>query len=386
MHESLTSCPGCQSEELSPAAIWKDQPTVLNYVYHTASSAEGVARRDMTLRQCTKCALIFNASLDASLTPYDEGYDNRQSTSPTFLAMMKDSAQNLTDRYSLHRSRIVEVGCGKGDFLRLICGLSDSSGIGFDTSCEPNDQSSESLTFIRRYASPADITRPVDAILCRHVVEHVSAIGPFMQLLANMAQAGDSRVVYIETPSWEWIVSQGAFWDIFYEHCNYFSLPTLRYLAELAGMEVMNQGVTFGGQYQTLELQCAANRHAPLTPPGVAEDLVLSAFATSVEKHRAQMKAMLVSSGADRGWAIWGAGAKGVALANTFRDLPPSLVVDTNERKQGAFVPGTSIPIIGPRDSRLTDISVVLVANSNYVAEIRATLEQLGLAPLVLTA
>lgn len=43
-------------------------------------------------------------------------------------------------------------------------------------------------------------------------------------------------------------------------------------------------------------------------------------------------------------WAIRGAGAKGVTLANHLGDLKPSLVIDSNPGKWGNFIPGTSIP------------------------------------------
>ena len=60
-----------------------------------------------------------------------------------------------------------------------------------------------------------------------------------------------------------------------------------------------------------------------------------------------------------KGWAIWGAGAKSVALANRLRDMQPTFVVDTNPAKQGCIIPATRIPIIAPEDPRVVKAGVV---------------------------
>jgi hypothetical protein len=75
-------------------------------------------------------------------------------------------------------------------------------------------------------------------------------------------------------------------------------------------------------------------------------------------------------------WVIWGAGAKGVALANLLADMPPQWVVDSNPAKQGGVLPGTKSPIVGPEDAGWIRAGLVLIVNPNYEGEIRAVLKR----------
>jgi hypothetical protein len=105
----------------------------------------------------------------------------------------------------------------------------------------------------------------------------------------------------------------------------------------------------------------------------------------SLTHSRHAVEEKLMQAGADNGWALWGAGAKGVSLANALLSRPPACVVDSNPDKQGHYLTGTSIPVISPDDARLASIGVILVANPNYVGEIREALSGRGLSPTLLT-
>lgn len=380
-----TQCPGCGSGSLPPPWILRAQPVILNYRFASAEAATAVPRRDMHLTECQECGLIFNASLDFSAIPYDENYDNRQNFSSAFGAMLGNTADTLIRNHDLAAGPVLEVGCGKGDFLRLICSRSGAQGWGFDTSCESEGcEKDGQLQFFRRYVGPADVTRRMSLVLCRHVVEHVPEIGEFFSLLYAISVAGGGAPVYVETPAWEWITDHEAFWDVFHEHCNYFPTRTLRGLAERAGFHVLDHRLVFNGQYQALEL-------SPVASPDVCPSLypdrgpTLHSFAASVERSRRAVLEKLSQAGAGEGWALWGAGAKGVSLANALIECPPACVVDSNPDKQDRFLTGTTIPVVSPQNPLLADIKVVLVANPNYLPEIRETLGARGLSPTFLT-
>lgn len=377
------ACPGCGNASLSPPLLWKAQPVILNYRFPTPERACGVPRRDMDIHQCLRCGLIFNSTVDVSVIPYDELYENSQVSSAVFLEFMQTTARRLTDAYHLGNGLVFEVGCGKGGFLRIVCATAGARGIGYDTSCEETDGvEKDGLCFHKRYATVHDVPHHTDLIVCRHVVEHIPQIGEFMKMLADFSRAGGGSAVYIETPRWEWIVENECFWDVFYEHCNYFSMPTLRYLAEQAGMEVLEHLPVFNGQYQALEVRHCENMAAP-DSPGLQPEYTLEVFSSAVQKSYERLENRLIQAGAAQGWAIWGAGAKGVSLANAFPSMPPRMVVDSNPAKQGSFIPGTDIPVVSPDDSRLNGIPVVLIANPNYAQEIMRVLGGRGLQPQI---
>jgi hypothetical protein len=118
--------------------------------------------------------------------------------------------------------------------------------------------------------------------------------------------------------------------------------------------------------------------------PGVTKGAALSDFAGCITAARKRLKAQLIAAGAAKGWAIWGAGAKGASLSTAFPELPPRLVVDSNPAKQGSYIPGSNIPVIAPDDFRIGSVSVIVIANPNYSIEISATMALHGHKPQLL--
>lgn len=187
--------------------------------------------------------------------------------------------------------------------------------MGFDTSFEPTGQPEPpGLEFQRRYLRAQDVPGEFDAVVCRHVIEHVPAVGKFLRELQAIAVSARARVVLLETPRFEWIARQTSVWDIFYEHCNYFPSPSLAYLASLAGFRLLRHRSVFGGQYQTLELEVATGSRRRIRPaPGITVGASLGSFAKNARKKLVALEKSIEEKAEKRPWAIWGAGAKGVS-------------------------------------------------------------------------
>ena len=380
------TCPGCGGGLRRSSLRFARQPVVLNYRFATAAGARRVKRRDLVLRQCAGCGLVFNAAFDPEAIPYDANYENRQCFSPAFQGHLVGLARRLTVRHGLRGGRILEVGCGKGDFLRLLCRQARASGGGYDTTYEgPAEDRRARLTFHPQYLTADRIRSRFDAVICRHVVEHVPEIGSFLRELRAIASACGDPVVVLETPSWEWIATHLCLWDIFYEHCNYFPKPTLARLCEQAGFRVVGHRTVFGRQYQLLELRLARrNRVSGQHPPPLAASVVLDQFARAARGRVQALERAILRVHGKGCWALWGAGAKGVALVHLLRRTQPCFVIDSNRAKQGCFIPGSTLAVVSPDDPRILDQRLVLVANPNYRAEITSVLRARGFARTIL--
>jgi hypothetical protein len=194
---------------------------------------------------------------------------------------------------------------------------------------------------------------------------------------AAMARAAGDPLVVIETPRLEWIIQNRCLWDVFYEHCNYFTMGALAHLCRRAGFRVIRQTGVFQGQYQCLELRLAKTHRAPNPPPRRPHDR-LAPFAR-VARQRLNAVERQVASGSPAGrWAIWGAGAKGVALVNQLQSVHPTCVIDSNAAKQGCVIPGSRVPVVAPSDPRVLRLELILIANPNYAGEIASVLKTLG--------
>lgn len=372
-------CPGCGGRTLVKGLELKGQPTVLNYRFRTVAEARKVPRGDVTLRQCGGCGLVFNGTFEGARIPYDERYENRQGASPLFRAHVDALIQRLGDVPGVRGGRLLEVGCGKGEFLRRAAERLGATAEGYDTSYEgPMEMDGGRVRFHGGYLTGADVRGAHDVVICRHVVEHVAGIGAFLGELASIARAAGDPLVVVETPRFEWIVENECLWDVFYEHCNYFTQPTLAHLARRAGFVVKRHVGVFGGQYQWLELRVAKRSPRPGSGPGVPARGSLAAFTRSAAQQRRRLARAIDAGCGDGAWGIWGAGAKGVALAHLMEARPPACVVDVNPAKQGGVIPGTSVPVVAPTDRAIARLALVVIANPNYEPEIRACLEAMG--------
>ena len=382
--KARSECPGCGGSSLSPVLRMPRQPAVMNYRFPDPAAARRVPRRDVTLVQCRDCGLVFNATFDEAAVPYDGAYENRQCFSAAFNGHLEALAGGITRRNRLKGGRILEVGCGKGDFLRLLCRTAGATGDGYDTTFEPTGRpEAAGLQFFRHYVGPSEINHPYDAVICRHVVEHVPEIGAFLKTLHGIAVAAGNPVVVLETPRFEWIVEHSCLWDVFHEHCNYFTEAALAQLCRTAGFRVVHQRPVFGGQYQVLELKRSKVAKARVvrrpSPPR------LGAFGQRARRTLDRLATRISKAAAGRGWAIWGAGAKGVALVNQLPKCRPRRVIDSNPAKQGGVIPATSVRIVGPDDPSIRRLGLIVIANPNYATEIRADLARIGFSGRILT-
>jgi SAM-dependent methyltransferase len=376
------ACPGCGADAVTAMRIG-DQPVVLNYRYTDPSSARAVPRGDLDLVQCRRCGLVSNAAFRAALLPYDARYENSQSHSPAFRRYLETLADALVERHDIRGKRVLELGCGKGAFLTLLAERGHNTGVGYDTTWEDHgDPRDPRLRFVPARLTAVDVGQRYDAVVCRHVIEHVPDVRSFLRELAAIADAAGDPLVMLETPALEWICDHACFWDLFYEHCNYFPRPTLAWLCLQAGFDVLAHDDGFDAQYQVLWLRRTTRPPAGDVPTVAAVDL--AAAATTMERRRLGLQQDLATVDATRGWAIWGAGAKGVTLAHRMA-APPRCLIDTNPAKQGGYIPGLAAPIVAPDAAVVCEVGVIVIVNPNYAGEIRADLHVRGFNGRIMT-
>ena len=127
------------------------------------------------LALCSECGLITNVAFDARLTDYSTDYESTQQFSPTFRSFNHELARNLIDRYDVRGKTIIEIGCGQGEFLSLLCELGDNRRIGFDPAYAGRTSrgDSERLTFVQDFYSEKYAAYCADLYCCKMMLEHI---------------------------------------------------------------------------------------------------------------------------------------------------------------------------------------------------------------------
>ncbi len=351
--------------------------------------ARGFPTGEMLLAHCSDCGFLFNAAFDEARVDYSEDYEETQGCSPTFSAWLEGVVEHLLDAVPRAGGTVVEIGCGRGDFLELLCRRADARGIGVDPSATAGrvDRcSGRGLEFLRESYGPQHAALPADLVACRHTLEHLPGVGELARLLrANLEERPDCRL-FIEVPDVLRQLEEGAFWDVYYEHCSYFSPGSLARLLRAARFEVLELGLEYGDQYVQL-LARPAQRGAGAAP-GLADDL--DRLARAVTHFRQTCRASLEhwhgfltrARSEGRRVALWGSGSKATAFLTTLgAGEAVCAVTDINPAKHGKFVAGSAHPIVAPEELVALAPDLVIAMNPVYRKEIRADLARLGLEP-----
>ncbi|MCA1817680.1 MAG: class I SAM-dependent methyltransferase [Acidobacteria bacterium] len=378
-------CPVCDSRRVEGFLRRERVPVHQNIVAAAERAAVETPRGELDLAVCAACGFIFNRAFDPARMMYGEEYDNTQSCSPAFSRHMDDLVRRLVVGRGVRGARVVEVGCGRGLFLRKLVEFegAGNTGHGFDPSYVGDEVTlGGRLRFERRYYDSECADVPADVVVCRHVIEHVprplALLGNVRKALANAPRAR----LFFETPCVEWILRNRVVWDFFYEHCSYFTAASLAVAFARAGFEVEGVSHVFGGQYLWLEARLPEGGARPEAPrdPGASARLAAE-FARDERELVAGWRGRLRALRAAGGVALWGAGAKGVTFANLIdsgRGLV-ECVVDVNPAKQGCYVPGTGHPIVAPRDLPWRGVRTAVLMNPNYREENLRLLADAGL-------
>lgn len=354
------TCDACDSAALREIYDLPLAPAFQHVLFPKAAEAQAARTVRVKLVACDSCGLVFNAAFDHTAMEYGEDYQNAQDHSPNFRSYLEEIADAVTKNQP-PEARYVEIGCGKAFFFNILKerGLNI---VGFDPAYEGSEPA------IRKSYFSADTATHIqaDTIIMRHTLEHIERPYAFLKQLQDFLP-GNTRI-FIEIPRFEWIVEHDAFWDIFHEHCNYFTEGFF----QTAFASKTKITPTFDAQYMTVEARIG--------------DLVSVLPPSAPPSFEGLFKRKIVRLAADVAACprniIWGAGAKGIAFANL---LDPErrhieAIVDINPRKQGLFIPLSAHPCVGPDSidwSGLTSGDRLWIMNARYKKEILESLPPL---------
>jgi hypothetical protein len=205
-------------------------------------------------------------------------------------------------------------------------------------------------------------------------------------LLIDSAARTPGAPVFIEVPDAMRVLRDGAFWDVYHEHCSYFTAGSLARMMRRLGLGPTRVELAFEGQY-LLAAGTPGTRPTTHAAEESVDDVIATCHAFSnkivgvVEHWRNRIGE---AHAAGRRPVLWGGGSKAIAFVAALGMVEAIAgVVDINPHKQGKFLAGSGLEVIAP--DRLGDIDpgLVVVMNPLYVEEITAMLQSLELTPEV---
>ncbi len=387
----MSLCRACESGQTVPFYASPDVPVSSCAIVTSFEEAEAFPQGSLRLSVCPRCGFIQNDLFDPSLVDYTQGYEESQGSSPTFRSFVDETIAHLIATYDLAGKDLLEIGCGKGEWLARACELGTMNGTGIDPAYVPGRLSpadDERITVLREFYGEDTTDLTGDLIACRHTLEHIGPVRRFAELLAKSARKRPGSVLFIEVPDVTRILREGAFWDIYYEHAAYFAAGSLTALLRRVGFPEVSVRLGYADQYLLAE----ARIDHPVA--GSGEDTSADEMLALAGRFEALSRASVnrwndwFRSSADLGRtvAVWGASSKAVGFLSALEYTAPlQYAIDINPMKQGLFLPGSGLEIKSP--DVLTDrpVDAVIAMNPIYLPEIASTIAALGASLALLT-
>ncbi|AUM88683.1 methyltransferase [Clostridium botulinum] len=374
------SCPICNSKKIVGFLQRTDVPVHQNYIVKTKEEAINTKKGSIKLSFCEDCGFIFNSEFDINKLDYGCNYDNTQDLSLVFKDYVEKEIDFLIRNFDIENKTIIEVGCGKGSFLKKLVEKSKCYAIGFDPSYLGEETLYEGkLKFIKDFYNDKYSNFKADFIISRHVIEHIEAPIQMLREIKCALKNSKNAIVFIETPSVKWILENNILYDFFYEHCSYFEDVSISKALNICGFEVLNVIKEFQNQYMWVVAKSsnfisASNYYKKI------EHLKKMAFSyTKNTYEKIDMLKEKLRELTDNGKvSVWGAGAKGATFVNLIDNNNGLIdsVIDINKNKQGYFISGTAHEIINYKDIPYRGIKNIIVMNKNYYNEINEVLNK----------
>lgn len=312
---------------------------------------------DLIIYQCSKCNLI-------QLNSKPVNYYKNVIRSVAYSSEMKEfrllQFSEFLDKYNLKGKKILEVGCGKGEYLSLMeyCDVNCYGVEYLETSVEYAQK--QGLKVKREYfddISYIDRDGPFDAFFILNFLEHIPNINSFIEIILN--NLSEDGIGLIEVPNFDMILKQELFSEFISDHIFYFTKDTLCNTLQINGFDILEVNVIW---YDYIISVIVKKR----------QRLNLSCFNDNIKN----LKMTFVNYFSKyRKIAIWGAGHQSLALISlTQIQSYISFIVDSSPFKQGLYTPSTHIKVVSPSELKNSDIELIIVMAGSYCEEIKQIL------------
>ena len=381
--QAVHECRSCSAPLPAPFLDLGSTP-VANRLLPAQDSPEQVY--PLGVAHCPRCSLVQLAWALPADEIFDEEYPYFSSYSDYLVKHAADHASALIAELDLGPdSLVVEVGSNDGYLLQAfvdkgipVLGIDPSPGP--VAAARERGVRTEQAFFGNAVAE--DVVRRfgnADVVIANNVMAHVPDLNDVVHGFATLV--GNDGVLTVENPSAVEMISRIEFDQVYHEHYCYFSCSSVRELFARHGLTLfrvedlaLHGGSLrwWGSRSRPVE-QSSVDHLADEQALGVTTPGFYADFAARVTQLQGSLREMLDRFKAEgKSIAAYGAAAKGTTLLTTtgIGNETIDFVVDRNEHKQGLFIPGARIPVLGVETLLERQPDYVLLLAWNVAEEI----------------
>lgn len=316
---------------------------------------------NLEINQCSGCGLV---QLSNDPVPYFRQVIRAAAVSKEMNEFRAKQFSKFAQKFSLAGKKVVEIGCGRGEFLKIIrdAGM-DAFGIE-DAGEAVAWCNSQGLRVSQGFVENENMgieNGPFAAFFILNFLEHLPEPNLVLRGICN--NLSDNAVGLVEVPNFDMIVRKNLFSEFTSDHLFYFTKVTLETTLMLNGFEIIESSEV----WHDYIISAVVRKRGKLD---------LSLFS---EKH-SQMKMELekyIGKFRKGKVAVWGAGHQALAIL-ALAGLAGKIryVVDSATFKQGKYTPATHIPIVSPETLVSDPVDAIIVMAASYSDEIARIIRQ----------
>jgi len=316
---------------------------------------------ELEICQCSGCGLV---QLSNPPVHYYKEVIRSSAVSQEMEDFRKQQFRDFINKYSLRRKKIIEIGCGRGEYLSIMGEFAD-----FAYGLESSEQSVEhckmkGLNVTAGFVESADYiinNNPYDAFYILNFLEHLPE--PNATLRGIYHNMTDEGIGLIEVPNFDMILKNKLFSEFIIDHLFYFTKDTLNSTLLLNGYDV---------------LACKVEWYDYIISAVVRKKK--KAEMADFYKYQNQIKDevdIYLSRFQNKKVAIWGASHQALSIISLFNLAERiAYVIDSATFKQNKFTPATHIPIASPVKLHSEPVDAIIVMAAGYSDEVADIIRQ----------
>lgn len=311
---------------------------------------------NLAIYQCSKCGLVQH---NLEPVPYYKEVIRAVAFSPEMGKFRLEQLGAWVLKNHLENKKILEVGCGKGEYIELLqkAGARDVVGLEFS---DGNIAAANKAGFTVQqgyldsgFKLPSNFK--FDAFAIFSFLEHWPNPNEGLAILHSFLSEGASGLV--EVPNFELILSKGLYSEFTTDHIFYFDKKSFTFLLEKNGFEV----ISIESVWYDYILSAQVRKKSSLD---------IDNFLKIQNSVKTQLNAFIDQFDLNQ-VAIWGAGHQALAVI-AMAGIAPRIkyVVDSAPFKQGKYTPATHLPIVSPELLLNDPARAIVIMAAGYSDEI----------------
>ena len=329
---------------------------------------------DLIVCQCSGCGLV---QLKNSPVSYYREVIRAAGFSKEMQEFRNKQFKKIINDFNLNNKKIIEVGCGHGEYLSIMQELAINS-FGIEKSKDGvKNCISKGLRVSTGYIEEENYeieNTPFDFFFILNFLEHLPNINAVLKGIYNNIK--DNGIGLIEVPNFDMILKKNIFSEFIRDHLFYFTIGTLKSTLLINGFEVVSCKIIWHDYIISAIVKKIKKTHSKHS--NQFQNKIIKNFKKIELNHFYQLQDKIkidikdyIKDFEEKKVAIWGAGHQSLTLISLMNlQEKISYVIDSADFKQNKFTPVSHIPIVSPEKIISDPVEAVIIMAASYSDEV----------------